>query len=309
MEAIAGTTVNSYSAIRAYGPAQIQTGGGQTGGHGISAEADGPDAIAISASTNGTNATSMRATASGSGGVGMYAQTAPGAGHAIYGLTNSSSGHGVYGYTNGSGSSTSGVRGQSNSTSSDAVRAVGNFSTTGTKNFVQPHPHDPSQAIVFSCLEGNESGTYFRGQANLNGGVAELAIPEEWKLVSDAERITVHLTPIRSFSRLAAWEVSRDRIVVRGTEDCEFTYVVNGVRRGFTEHQPYVTSTGMFQPEVLGIPFGAQYPEALRLILVQNGLLLEDFTPNPKTAAALGWALRLPTQEEMQNALVGGVRR
>jgi hypothetical protein len=65
----------------------------------------------------------------------------------------------------------------------------------------------------------------------------------------------------------------------------------------------------MFQPEVLGIPFGAQYPEALRLILVQNGLLLEDFTPNPKTAAALGWALRLPTQEEMQNALVGGVRR
>ena len=41
----------------------------------------------------------------------------------------------------------------------------------GIKSFVQPHPADASKEIRFVCLEGNESGTYFRGSGRVVGGL------------------------------------------------------------------------------------------------------------------------------------------
>jgi hypothetical protein len=122
-------------------------------------------------------------------------------------------------------------------------------------------------------------------------GRAEIPIPEEWKLVTEAEGITAQVTPIKSFARLSTWEASRDRIVIRGEEDCAFAYFVNGVRRGFAQYEPYIPNTA-FRPDVKGVPFGTQYPEALRDILVKNGILNPDYTPNEATAARLGWKLK-----------------
>jgi hypothetical protein len=42
------------------------------------------------------------------------------------------------------------------------------------------------------------------------------------------------------------------------------------------------------------VPFGTQFPEGLRRILVENGTLNADFTPNEATAARLGWELADP---------------
>lgn len=318
LEAIAGSTVNSYSAIRAWAPHQ---GGPADGGHAISAQADGPSAIGISAHTTGQQARSIAASARGAEATAIEGKTESGAGTAIYGLANTgaaghgvhgkasdATGHGVYGESQGA-TTSHGVVGRTRSDSNYGVLSLGRLGTPGQKNFLQPHPADPSKVIRFVCLEGNESGTYFRGKASLIGGVVELPIPEEWRLVTESEGITVQLTSIQSFSRLAAWEVSRERIVVRGTEDCEFAYQVNGVRRGFAKYEPYASSNGIFQPEVLGLPFGTQYPEQLRHILVQNGTLQGDFTPNPQTAARLGWKLRVPTLEEVQAASEHAHRR
>ncbi|MBX3465190.1 MAG: collagen-like protein [Planctomycetes bacterium] len=306
IEAIAGSHWNSYSAIRAYAPAPSAS----LGGHAISAQADGPDAIGISAWTQGNNARSIRGRADGSGSVAVQGQASLNGAAGVEGLALTSTAWGVLGYYNGLFTGVGGaIKGVSNSPSNWAVFADGPTGSTMVKNFVQPHPNDPSRVILFTCLEGNESGTYFRGKTRLIGGLVEIAIPEEWRLVSEDAGITVHLTPIQSFARLAAWEVSRDRIVVRGTEDCEFAYVVNGVRRGFGEHRTYAPNAGLFQPEVAGLPFGTQYPDALRLILVQNGILLPDFTPNPKTAAAMGWQLRMPTMEEVETARARGQLR
>jgi len=184
-----------------------------------------------------------------------------------------------------------GVRGQAASALAYAVYAVGDFGCSGRKAFNQPHPTDPAQSVQFICLEGNESGTYFRGKTKLVDGRAEIPIPEEWKLVSEAEGITVQVTPIGSTSVLHIASMGRDRIVIRGAEDCEFCYLVNGVRRGFAKYEPYLLNTA-FRPEVKGVPFGMQYPKALRDILVKNGVLNADYTPNEATARRLGWKLK-----------------
>jgi len=47
-----------------------------------------------------------------------------------------------------------------------------------------------------------------------------------------------------------------------------------------------------FVPELLGQAYGKQYPDALRDILVENGTLRPDYTPNEATANRLGWTLR-----------------
>jgi len=68
---------------------------------------------------------------------------------------------------------------------------------------------------------------------------------------------------------------------------------VSGSWRGFARYEPFLPNTA-FRPLVKGVPFGGQYPEALRDILVKNGVLNSDYTPNEATAARLGWKLEDP---------------
>ncbi len=58
------------------------------------------------------------------------------------------------------------------------------------------------------------------------------------------------------------------------------------------ENQAYV-------PSVRGLPYGTQYRASHRRILVENGILNADFSPNEQTAATMGWSLRSPTPEEL----------
>jgi len=218
----------------------------------------------------------------------------------VEGMATATAGHsvGVYGEAWGDGNTQAmayGVHGVVRSTRYYGVVCSGDFAATGHKNFIQPHPTDASKSVQFVCLEGNESGTYFRGKAQLVNGRAEIAIPEEWQLGTETEGITVQVTSLGRVALLGATEVSRDRIVVEGPVDCEFFYFVNGVRRGFAKYEPYVPNTA-FRPDVKGVPFGTQYPKALRDILVKNGVLNPDYTPNEATAARLGWKLRKPSE-------------
>jgi len=112
---------------------------------------------------------------------------------------------------------------------------AGDFVASGTKSFVEPHPLDPSKEIRFVCLEGNEVGTYFRGSAQLAGGVATIAVPEEFALVTAPEGLTVQLTPLGPGGELWVAEKGLFQIEVRGARDVDFDYVVNGVRHGYAD--------------------------------------------------------------------------
>ena len=81
----------------------------------------------------------------------------------------------------------------------------------------------------------------------------------------------------------------------------KFNYFVNGVRRGFADLELIRENHG-YVPEVRGVPFGTQYRLAHRQILVENGILNPDFTPNEATAAMMGWTLRDPEPDELSRA-------
>src|SRR5262249_29699787 len=136
-----------------------------------------------------------------------------------------------------------GVFGAVSTTNGYGMFSSGELGASGTKSFLQPHPTDPARMIQFHCLEGNESGTYFRGTGQIVSGRAELVIPAEWKEVTEADSITVQLTAIGAPVVLFVLEQSRDRIVVGGTADVRFHYHVNGVRRGFADYQPYLPNS------------------------------------------------------------------
>lgn len=43
------------------------------------------------------------------------------------------------------------------------MRAQGNLTVSGAKAFAMPNPLNPEREIRFMCMDGNESGTYYRG--------------------------------------------------------------------------------------------------------------------------------------------------
>ncbi|HKE00904.1 MAG TPA: hypothetical protein VKE69_07840, partial [Planctomycetota bacterium] len=245
-------------------------------------------------------------------GLGVLGQTTSTTGQCIgtSGHCSSTTGFGMRGWNlSNTGTAAHGVVGRCDSPNSFGILSQGSTGSAGQKSFLQPHPTDPSREIRFVCLEGNESGTYFRGSAKLVGGVAVIEVPEEFRLASEATSLTVQLTP--SGERASLWTEKEDTtsIVVRGDRDVKFHYLVNGVRRGFAEYEAFHPN-GTFVPDYRGVPYGSQYPEAMRRILVENGTLNADYTPNEATAAKLGWSLR-EADEHPRNLLQaqqGGVR-
>jgi len=213
-------------------------------------------------------------------------------GNGVYG--KSSSGRGVLGWSTGSASNNVGVYGITGSSSGYGVFSSGDFGGSGAKFFIQPHPEDAGKQIRFVCLEGNESGTYFRGSSRLVGGRVYIDVPEEFRMVSEPDQLTVQVTARGPDAGLWVEQSDLHTIVIAGNGDVEFDYFVNGIRRGFSDVEIVTKNTG-YVPEIRGVPFGVQLRDGQRRILVENRTLNEDFTPNEITARKMGWELRDPT--------------
>src|SRR5262249_6294411 len=155
---------------RPAGPARARLNGGAVTGAPTDFAGDPAWAYAVSAIGWG-NSDGLRAV--GGSQVNSQAIAAEGGGgHAGYGAGNAVGAVGV------AGTHHLGGGGPANCWS---VFAFGDMGALGNKNFVQPHPTDPDKVVSFICLEGNESGTYFRGTARLVAGAAVIDIPEEWQ--------------------------------------------------------------------------------------------------------------------------------
>lgn len=173
-----------------------------------------------------------------------------------------------------------------------AMEVVGDLYVDGSKDFAEPHPSDPSKEIHFTSLEGPESGTYFRGTAHLVHGHATIDIPDTFKIVSAADRLTVQLTAVGEAATLYCVTRSLDGIEIAGSPDVEFDYQVNGVRKAFADSKP-LRENKLFVPDS---------PDASQLIahlpaesvarMVSNGTLNADHTVNMATVHRLGWDQR-----------------
>jgi hypothetical protein len=119
------------------------------------------------------------------------------------------------------------------------AQSTASFAGNGAKSFVQNHPYDATRVIVYTAQEGDEVGTYTRGTARLSGGEAWVELGETFQWVTNPDLgLTVHLTPVGSWSQLYVAERSTSRLLVRsagGDPNALFDYVVMGLRIGFEE--------------------------------------------------------------------------
>jgi hypothetical protein len=118
---------------------------------------------------------------------------------------------------------------------------------TPSKAFVIDHPVDRDRYLVHGCLEGPESGVYYRGESVLSNGKVRIELPAYVPYL--ASHFTVHLTQISTgedtFARLKAGRVVAGGFTVYG-DPCEFAWHVFGTR------QPLQTEPMRNQVDVLG---------------------------------------------------------
>jgi hypothetical protein len=106
--------------------------------------------------------------------------------------------------------------------------------------------------------------------------------------VTDANGLTVIATPVGAPAVLTVMRKGLDRIVIQGSADVEFDYMVNGVRAELPEH-------AAIQPNQLFIPRSASDDMVRRMsagtigFLKRNGILNADGSVNIETAHRLGW--------------------
>jgi hypothetical protein len=181
------------------------------------------------------------------------------------------------------------------------VFAYGQIGATSAKYFVEPHPTDPNKVILYACLEGREVGTYFRGTARTSHGKAFIEVPEDFRIVTDEDGLTVQLTAIGAPPTMYVASKDLQRIEVRSEKDLDFDYLVQGVRRAFKG----------FEPVANGMEFAPRSPEdrmplyltdEARRRLIANGTYNPDGTVNMQTAERVGWTQVWKEREERNKA-------
>ncbi|MBK9965878.1 MAG: hypothetical protein IPP07_13625 [Holophagales bacterium] len=173
-------------------------------------------------------------------------------------------------------------------TASIGVYAFGDMAASGTKSFIEPHPTDASRQIAFVALEGPEAGTYFRGRGRFVGKSAVIPVPEEFRLVTEEEGLTVQITPIGAVASVGVMSVDLQQIVVGSTRDVEFSYIVHGVRKNYGQYEP-------IQKNTVFVPAGPDakmdpFPAHIQRRLVDLGIYKADGSVNLETAETMGWA-------------------
>ncbi|HSE64837.1 MAG TPA: hypothetical protein VLG15_14610 [Thermoanaerobaculia bacterium] len=168
------------------------------------------------------------------------------------------------------------------------VFAAGDYGGTGAKYFVEPHPQDASKVIRYVALEGPEAGTYFRGKGKFQNGVATIDVPEDFRLVTDADSLSVVATPIGDMAVIAVSRVGLNRIVLRSSRNVEFFYLVNGVRETHKGLEPIVEGWEYVPPSA-DAKMPSYLTEGQKRMLIANGTYDADGTVNLETARRLGW--------------------
>ncbi len=296
--AFAATNTGSGSGVQGSGSgngAGVYGNNSSTGSGGYFYGTNGQGVVAQSANNHGVEGDAGQASKAGV--YGTNSSTGPG----VSGASTSGAGvsgtsstfDGVEGYSTsndgvyGSSSSSYGVAGSSSG--ADALYAFGSIGATGVKSFVEPHSSDPTKEIRYICLEGRESGTYFRGTGHIVGGFATIDVPDDFRMVTSPDGLTAVATPVGGLAVLAVVHQDLDRIVIQGSSDVAFNYVINGVRKAFRDFQP-VSENRDFRPRSpddtrfeTGLP-----AESVRR-LKATGILNEDGSINVETAHRLGW--------------------
>jgi hypothetical protein len=169
------------------------------------------------------------------------------------------------------------------------VWSTANYGGGGAKFFVEPHPTDASKVIRYISLEGNEPGTYFRGRGRFERGIARVPVPEDFRLVSDADGLTVQITPIGAMASFAVLKADLNEIVAQSSRNVEFYYLVQGIRRTHKHLTSPIGAGTEYMPKSADAKMPPYLTEGQKQLLVQNGTYRADGSVNLETAYRLGW--------------------
>jgi hypothetical protein len=221
-------------------------------------------------------------------GAGVFGNAGSGAGGVESGVAGYGFERGVTGYqcTDAGACGTGGVVGYN--VAGTGLHSFNNITKGGSVNFVAPHPSDASKEIVYASLEGSEVGTYFRGRGKFDRGLARIAVPEDFRLVTEPDGLSIQVTPIGEMATVAVAKIDLNEIVVRGSRNVEFFYTVNGVRKDYADFKP-IRENVNFVPRDAQDTLPDWKQESFRRILVSNGTLRDDGSINLETAQRLGW--------------------
>ncbi|HEY6064514.1 MAG TPA: hypothetical protein VIY96_00060, partial [Thermoanaerobaculia bacterium] len=165
---------------------------------------------------------------------------------------------------------------------------VGDLGNVGAKSFVEPHPHDASKIIQYTSLEGPEAGTYFRGRARFENGLARIPVPDHFRMVTDPEGLTVQITPIGEMASVAVLRMDLNEVVVQSSRNVEFSYLVQGIRAS-QKNRPVIVTSSALTPESANAKMPVGWPDLIKRHMIENGTYKEDGTVNLETAHRLGW--------------------
>jgi hypothetical protein len=109
---------------------------------------------------------------------------------------------------------------------------------TGSVSFVQNHPDNPREVVIYHAPESSEVNVYTRGSAKLVDGFARVDLDPTFAWTANPDiGLTAHLTPRGEPIALAVEAVGTRELLVRGPKgsDVAFDYWVTGLRIGFEE--------------------------------------------------------------------------
>jgi hypothetical protein len=179
-----------------------------------------------------------------------------------------------------------GVLGYSNEI---GVFAFHDIVKAGIVSFTEPHATDPTKKLTYVALEGNEVGTYFRGRGRFQNGLATINVPEDFRMVTQSEGLSIQVTPIGEMASVAVASIGLDRIVVHGSRNVEFFYTVNGIRRGYGDFDSVRQNDKDYIPASPDAVLPPDIRPEIRERLIRNGTYKPDGTVNIETARRLGW--------------------
>ncbi len=255
----------------------------------------------------GTGGVGVRGVASDANSIGGFfsaetgvSGTGTGSPFSSYGLRGAAPLVGVFGEAT-AGNSGIGTAGSASGANSFGVFAQGNSGATGTKSFVEPNATDPSTQIRYISLEGNEAGTYFRGTGHFTNGTATLDVPQDFRLVTDPTGLSIQVTPVGGTPNVGVRSIDLNHVVVMGTQDVDFFYTVNGVRKGFQGFNPIETNT-IYVPRSASDSLPTWLTDTQKQSLIANGTYNADGTVNLTTAHRFGWDQLWSTNHATANA-------
>jgi hypothetical protein len=182
---------------------------------------------------------------------------------------------------------------------------VGGYAGPSPSITLNPHPTNASLVIAYPSLTGNEAGTYFRGTAVTTGREFVIDVPEDFRLVTDPEGLTVQLTPVGAAATMFVLSEDLNQIVVRSSRDIKFHYLVQGVRQGHKDFNPMQSSLDqrIFLPQGPDGLMQSAWPDSIKLRLLSNGTYNPDGTLNMETAERIGLAQAWRVSDEQTRAI------